>query len=258
VAERAAKEVKADFDSASTSRQFSRMLPLWYQVGESIRTDIHERVATGDLRLPTESQMAEDYGVSIVTMRQALAALEQEGLISRIRRRGTMINPVAARGKDLKVLGTLAAVWNMAFEEPPKLLAKQKVKPAPDMQALFKNATALTYFERLRHAQGEPINYCINYVLPEYGEKITKRDIEKWPISRILKDKLGVRISRMDYIVKAVGATGPVAQNLNLKANTPVTFFSASVYDEADRLIEVGHIYYRADRFEFSVSIDMR
>ena len=237
---------------------FGRILPLWYQIADALRAQINDRITSGDLRLAPESQLAIDYGVSLMTIRQALAALEHEGLISRMRSRGTVINPSAVRGSDLKVIGTLASVWNLQFKEGPKLLSKAKVKTPAEFAAPFANAPMLTYMQRLRHEEGKPINYCVNYVLPEFGDRISKTDIAKWPISRILKEKLGVEVSRMDYVVKSIGASGEVAEHLELPEGTPVLFFSASVFDQAEKLVEIGHVYYRSESFQFDVSVNMR
>ncbi|RYH31399.1 MAG: GntR family transcriptional regulator, partial [Alcaligenaceae bacterium] len=160
----------------ATAKQFGRKLPLWYQASESIRAEIYERIAASDLRLPTETQLAEDHHVSIITVRQALSVLEEEGLISRIRRRGTMINADAVRPKDLRVLGSLSAVLNQQFAEGPKLLEKTTVATPDDLKAKFTTADKLTYMRRLRHVDGEPVNYCVNHILPEFGKKITEAD----------------------------------------------------------------------------------
>jgi GntR family transcriptional regulator len=241
-----------------SANTFGRILPLWYQTSEALRAEINDRIASDDLRLATESQLSKDYGVSLMTVRQALAALESEGLISRTRGRGTLINPAAVRGSDLKVIGTLPSVWNIQFKQSPKLLARRKIKTPPELIAAFGNAPLLTFMQRLRHEDGKPINYCVNYILPEYGELITKTDLAKWPISRILKDKLGVQISRVDYVVKALGASGEIAEYLALKPGAPVLFFTASVYDQHGNLVEIGQIYYESNSFQFDVSVNMK
>ena len=74
---------------APDSIVLNRKLPLWYQVSQSLRASILGRSPQDPLRLPTEEQLAGHYGVSVLTMRQALKELEDEGLITRHRRRGT-------------------------------------------------------------------------------------------------------------------------------------------------------------------------
>lgn len=82
---------------APDSLVLNRKLPLWYQVSQSLRASILGRPRDASARLPTEEQLAAHYGVSVLTMRQALKELEAEGLISRHRRRGTFIEPRARR-----------------------------------------------------------------------------------------------------------------------------------------------------------------
>ena len=48
-------------------------------------------------KLPSENEIAQNYGVSRVTVRKVLDELEQEGLIIRIHGRGTFVNSVATQ-----------------------------------------------------------------------------------------------------------------------------------------------------------------
>lgn len=72
---------------APDSIVLNRKLPLWYQVSQSLRASILGRSPQDPLRLPTEERLAGHYGVSVLTMRQALKELEDEGLITCHRRR---------------------------------------------------------------------------------------------------------------------------------------------------------------------------
>lgn len=60
--------------------------------------------------MPTEEDLAAHYGVSVLTVRQALKPLEEEGLISRHRRRGTFIEPGAVRGAPVRLLDSVDAI----------------------------------------------------------------------------------------------------------------------------------------------------
>ena len=59
------------------------------QVADDIRADIIKAAITG--RLPTEVELASQYGVSRVTIRRAVAILVSEGLIEVIHGRGTFV-----------------------------------------------------------------------------------------------------------------------------------------------------------------------
>src|SRR3954469_16827197 len=95
---------------APDSLVLNRKLPLWYQVSQSLRASILGRRPDAPLRLPTEDELAAHYGVTVLTMRQALKELEEEGLISRHRRRGTFIEPAARRSAPVRLLGSVDAI----------------------------------------------------------------------------------------------------------------------------------------------------
>lgn len=66
-------------------------LPLYLKIGELL----HREIAAGHWlpgeRLPPESQLAEDLGVAVGTLRKALSALEEEGLLERRQGSGTYV-----------------------------------------------------------------------------------------------------------------------------------------------------------------------
>ena len=86
---------------------FNRNLPLWYQLSQMLRSEIlGGQLAAGD-RVPPEVELARRHGVSVVTVRQALRALDEEGLILRQRGRGTFVTPGPHHHKELRLMGRL-------------------------------------------------------------------------------------------------------------------------------------------------------
>ncbi len=73
-------------------KTFDRHIPYYYQIKE----DILQRINTGDLapdtKLPSEIDLAAQYGVSRPTVRQALSELMQEGYLQRQKGRGTFVS----------------------------------------------------------------------------------------------------------------------------------------------------------------------
>lgn len=72
------------------------------QVGEFIRTEIEERNFCPGMKLPSDTEMAESFGVQKQTVQTAIDALEKEGLLKRI------------SNKEIYVLGKkLKGTWNI-------------------------------------------------------------------------------------------------------------------------------------------------
>jgi GntR family transcriptional regulator len=232
-------------------------LPLWYQISQSLRAEITARRRDSSLRLPTEMQFAQQYGVSIITVRRALKSLEDEGLILRQRRNGTFINPEVLGSRPLKLLGAVEAVFSQQTSEESDLLEKKSVPVPEALLNHFPAAEELTFFRRLRKEQGSPVSYAVNHVLPEYGEHITDEQLRTKPITQVLRDDLGVRIARIEDTVEARLATPEIAQILQMDVMTPVLFFTGVTFDDKNSVVDVACIHYRGDRYKFSVGFDV-
>ncbi|WP_420411128.1 GntR family transcriptional regulator [Roseibium sp.] len=75
----------------TTAPQTSNSLPLYVQISELLIRDIAAgRLLDGE-RLPPERDMAEELGISIGTLRKALADLTEKGLLERIQGSGNYI-----------------------------------------------------------------------------------------------------------------------------------------------------------------------
>ncbi len=116
---------------APDSIVLNRKLPLWYQVSQSLRASILGRSPEDPLRLPTEEQLAEHYGVSVLTMRQALNGAggrgpDQPAPAARHR----FIEPGVRRGAPVRLLGSVDAIVAQQSGMTTELLGHGRV-PVP-------------------------------------------------------------------------------------------------------------------------------
>ncbi|MEW2387859.1 GntR family transcriptional regulator [Streptomyces venezuelae] len=243
---------------APDSIVLNRKLPLWYQVSQSLRASILGRSPDAPLRLPTEEQLAGHYGVSVLTMRQALKELEDEGLITRHRRRGTFIEPSARRGAPVRLLGSVDAIVAQQSGMTTRLLDHGAALPPADLVGHFPGSAEVATYHRLRcdEKTGEPTNHARNYVRPELASRIDLDDLVRWPMTKVLRDVVGVRISRITDTVEATLADPETARLLEVPLLSPILHYTGVTYDEEGRTLDVARIHYRGDRFSFSVTLD--
>lgn len=235
----------------------NRRLPLWYQVSQSLRASILGRGPDAPLRLPTEGDLAAHYGVSVLTMRQALKSLEEEGLISRHRRRGTFIEPGARRTAPVRLLGSVDAIVAQQSGMRATVLEHGPVPVPAGLGEYFPGRTEVVAYRRLRHDEsGEPTNWAVNHVLPELAERIDPVDLERWPMTKVLRDRLGVRVSRITDTVEARLADPETARLLDVPLLSPILHYTGVTYDDGGRAVDVVLIHYRGDRFSFTVTLE--
>ncbi|MEU6767466.1 GntR family transcriptional regulator [Streptomyces sp. NPDC046853] len=243
---------------APDSIVLNRKLPLWYQVSQSLRASILGRTPDAPLRLPTEEQLAGHYGVSVLTMRQALKELEDEGLISRHRRRGTFIEPSARRGSPVRLLGSVDAIVAQQSGMSTELLAHGTAPVSGELAEYFPDLPEVATYHRLRSDEktGEPTNHAHNFIRPELAERVELDDLARWPMTKVLRDVVGVRISRITDTVEATLADPETARLLEVPLLSPILHYTGITYDEEGRALDVARIHYRGDRFSFTVTLD--
>ncbi|MGW5734193.1 MULTISPECIES: GntR family transcriptional regulator [Streptomyces] len=243
---------------APDSIVLNRKLPLWYQVSQSLRASILGRTPDAPLRLPTEEQLAGHYGVSVLTMRQALKELEDEGLITRHRRRGTFIEPSAQRGSPVRLLGSVDAIVAQQSGMSTRLLAHGTAPVSGELAEHFPDLTEVATYHRLRSDEktGEPTNHAHNFIRPELADRVDLDDLTRWPMTKVLRDVVGVRISRITDTVEATLADPETARLLEVPLLSPILHYTGITYDEEGRALDVARIHYRGDRFSFTVTLD--
>ncbi|WP_328722532.1 GntR family transcriptional regulator [Streptomyces sp. NBC_00247] len=233
-------------------------LPLWYQVSQSLRASILGRPQDAPARLPTEEKLAGHYGVGVLTMRQALKELESEGLISRQRRHGTFIEPRARRVRPVRVLGSVDAIVAQQSGELTTVLGHGPGAVPGELAHHFPDCAEVVGYRRLRRdaVTGEPVNWAENTVRPEVAARVDAAELERWPMTKILRDTAGVSIARITDTVEARLADPTTAALLRVPLLSPILHFTGVTYDTGGRVVDVARIHYRGDRFSFSVTVD--
>lgn len=132
-------------------------------LARQVRADLLLRMRSGDFadgRLPPEAPLARELGVSRATMRAALQSLEEDGVISRRRRHGTMVNQqVLDGGLPLNRLVSFRELVERAGHAATVDPLVRTVGPAPADAARALRLTAdedCLHVERLLRAGGAP------------------------------------------------------------------------------------------------------
>ncbi|MEQ9564231.1 MAG: GntR family transcriptional regulator, partial [Pseudomonadales bacterium] len=103
--------------------------PRYVSIAEILESEVKE-LAPNSL-LPTEDQMAKRFEVSRITVRAALELLENSGLISRLRGRGTIVSPKKIVRNFSPFLGFEADMHSQGIDFVTKVLSFEKSMIAP-------------------------------------------------------------------------------------------------------------------------------
>ena len=135
-------------------------VPAYVQLEQDLRRQIQSGAQPFGSRLPPEQTLARLYGVSRVTLRQALQRLAHAGLISRRRNTGTIITAIPEVTLDLRPMESVTSQLRQAGYRTHVDILDQSIQLAPKETAsalqLDAGASAIVV-RRLLSAEGSPV-----------------------------------------------------------------------------------------------------
>lgn len=253
-----ASSTQVSIEPAPVLRRYAAA-PMHQQLEQQVRA----RITGGDwpigARLPTEPELAAEWGVSRGTLRRSLAALVADGLLEPVRGRGTFVTgeptttTIAERfislSEDLALQGIsfTRTVLSQQVQLPPGPV-RTALRLEPDEQTLR--------LERIFQSDSGPLALVVNFVPAGRFEGIGEIDFSTNPLFGALTGRYGTTIARGRRTLRAVAASAALASMLGLSTKAPVLHMQQVTFDEADVPIEYSDIYLDSDRVAITSMLD--
>lgn len=229
---------------------------LYLRVYGEIAAQIASGAVTRGGQLPPERVLAEQLGVSRATLRRALAALRADGLIEQVQGRGTFV----AVPQLVEPANTLMSFTQLARGRstvPGARVLEARLRPATiDEAERFRIAPGSEVFglERLRTMDELPVGINYSVVPLSAAPAMAEADWTSASLYELLARGGSVPV-RADYEIEARSASAEQARQLGLAPSAPVLFVGVSSYTRDGRLIEIGEVVYRGDRYRFNTTL---
>lgn len=234
----------------------SSKLPLHIQVEEYLRKLIGVDEYKRGVFLPKEVELANRWGVSRNTIRQATNKLENEGLIIRKKGVGTLV----ATQRAVKTGLDHWFSFTREMQEKGILVTNLVLK----LEWIIPNETISQFFRidedrkvlkltKLKgDTNGEPLVYFESYFHPRIG--VTEKEDFNKPLYTMLEERFGVVVLRSVENISAREA-GILGKKLKVSIHAPLLLRERFVYDVGDRAVEYNIGYYRSDKVTYSLDI---
>lgn len=226
-----------------------------------IATLLEELITSGRFaqghRFPTEHALCEQYGVSRVTIRRALQALEDKGLLERRAGRGTHVKAAQVPAAlPMKMDAFLSAMADRRARSTPVLKLFEVVPAPPDVAVALALAPAAPVLkvERLRVSAGLPILHSTVFLLEALGRRLRKKDFERKALTDILR-AADVDYGRIELLSRATLADAWLAGLLQVPVGSALVDVLRIGYDAQQRPFEYQLMRGPSDRFHTHVTI---
>jgi len=217
-----------------------------------------DRIKRGELqpgsRLPTEAELGEQYGVSRITVRQAVGELARQGWVYRVQGSGTYVTHKVFP-QNLHHLTSFTEDMRAYGKAPTsRLLALDVTTPPADVAAALKHDGPVTRIERVRLDEGRPIEVQTSYLPTKYPID-PERFEDTTSLYELLTREYGVHLHAADETLEAVRVDERDAQLLGLQAGEPILRVERVTHDEHGEPVEFVIRRYRTDEYKYYVRL---
>lgn len=226
-----------------------------------IREELRDRIFSGAYqphdRVPSESALMSHYGVSRITVRQALGNLEKEQLIVKVPGKGSFVTQPKPFQELGRLQGFAEAMGALGHETFNKLIRLNTVTATTQVAEKLQLAagTAVTEIHRVRLLDRQPVSLDITWVPEHLGARLAREDLASRDIFLILESDYGLPLGHADLAIDATLADAQLAALLDINPGAPVLRVERLTHGKDGAPLDYEHLYCRADNFQYRLRI---
>ncbi|MCL4761859.1 MAG: GntR family transcriptional regulator [Burkholderiales bacterium] len=241
--------------SAAAGNEFDGHAPVYRQIALILRERMGTRWRAGD-ELPSEGDLASEFGVNRNTLRRAIGVLVEEGVLER--RRGVRLRVARLPGLDHpKLEADPTQLFRMRPGTKFKVLRFEAQPLGPEAAPLLDLPVGASAYriDRLLLAGKEVLAYLVVFVPTDIGDRLRRLDLSTATITSILYARLRVHTRSIRQSIEATLADTTVAAALGMAPGAAALRCRYVITDDHDRPVQAATYYYRGDRFRLTLEI---
>jgi GntR family transcriptional regulator len=233
-------------------------VPLYLQIKEHLLAKIDAGVWPEEAMIPTESELCDEYGVSKITVREAIKLLVRDGRLSRIPGKGTFIT----RQKIEQTLNRFFSFTRWArqngLEPASRILKVETLSCDPHIARHLgiREGEQVTRIERLRLGNNEALMLEVIWIQADLCPELHLRDLANVPLNDILQNDYGIPLLRARESIEAQTADDYVSKLLSIEKEVLLLHVEHTAFAGGGRIAYFVSSSYRGDRVRFSIELE--
>ncbi|MGZ4427782.1 MAG: GntR family transcriptional regulator [Nocardioidaceae bacterium] len=226
-----------------------------------VRNLIADQIRSGEIpqgsQLPAERLLAEQLNVSRVTLRRALAALFEDGLLTPSHGRGWYAVPPPLSEPPNALMSFTDLARSIGAQTHTQVLFSGVVKASSDeARRLGVRAGARLFrLERLRFLDDFPMAITTSWIPLARVPGIEQRDFADDSLYAVMRDRFDILATKADFEVEARVADDEDARVLDIPVGAPLLVATQTTQDQRGDVFELSQMVYRADSYRFRATL---
>ena len=247
--------LKRDHPEATLVRSAA---PLYTQIREMLRNRILDGTYKSHERMPSENELVASFGVSRVTVRQALNDLKSEGLIFKIHGKGTYVAKPKAVQNLMRLEGFGEAMSRRGHETFSRVLGHRLMRAGKTIapKLALRERDEVMEIRRVRYLDREPISLDVTYVPAAIGQRLIREDLPRRDIFLIIENDYGIALGNADLQIESMVADAELAPLLQVAPGTPILKIERLTYTADGRPLDFEYLHYRGDAFQYRMQLE--
>lgn len=244
--------------TAQTGLSRSSPVPLYRQLAGHLEDEIRSGRLLPGARLPSETELTRRYGVSRITLRQAVTELVRKQLLARQQGKGTFVTIPAVQHDLRRSHGLLGSLFSQARGASARLLRYDLVVPPADIAALLalRRAERALRLDRLYLIDGRPVALAQGWLACQVGA--LSRSTARLMSTEDMMRQAGVAVASSEVTIRAQAAGAVVGRALRISPRTSVLVLRRKALGADGTVKEAVRVWFCSDAYEFVYSTETR
>jgi len=244
-------------ETARAAIDFRSFEPYYLQLKRILLKDLEAEALEGRL-LPSEAELCAQYSVSRTVVRQALGELENEGLVLKVKGKGTFVTGRKVDTSFIQdTLGFYESMSKAGHVVRSRVLKFAIETSTVDVARLLEIGVGeqIIRFDRVRSIDGHPVQVARAVMPARLFPGLVEVDLTDRSLYQVLRESYGVRPARGHRAIEAVALSKEDAEHLGVPRGTPGLRVHSITRSSDDVVFEHYVADYRGDSFRFEVEV---
>jgi GntR family transcriptional regulator len=232
-------------------------IPLHVQLANVLREQVNRHELGPNDRLPSERELCQQYGISRITVRQALSELAQAGLVYSSVGKGTYVAE-AAYQEELQPLSSFTQDLERRGMRAASQVLEASIIPADDYwSAVFyiPRGAELVRLHRLRLSGGVPIAIQLTHLPHHLCPSLLEYDFSTCSLYEVLRNAYKLHLARSETVIEAALASPHEADLLGLSQPAVILVSTQTTLLDTGIVIEMTRSTFNSERYKLRMHL---